>query len=563
MSLSRVTIPGDGSTTQFAVNFALGILSRDNVTVRVGNEIDGAGNPAYRNITWLSDSLIEVLGPPAAMGVPVVFDRKTTRTALAVDFENGDEFSEDNLNTAQKQAIMLAHEALDGKFDTLVYDLDFGGFRGINAADPVGNKDVANKQYVDSRTGNLANVAAEIGQLAPAVGDIQVLAPMSAQILDVASIKNQIQTLASVSGVLDGTASALSLKTDVFNSDGATTDFALSQPVFSKNNVDVWVGGSIQENSDFDIIGGNTVRISPAVPTGSRIIIKTRAMVSSNEVKNYRDEAAAYAASINTSNFLAKTGGTLTGPLSLTGTLTADGSAAGIKTQNRNSTDYWQMYSQTGLLTFYWGAEGMQGGTAGAKATLDYSTGDFRAIGDLYAKGSKVITASTFQNYGVPSTGGVFTGSVECTTFFRSRGTVAGFLTQNRNSNDFWTMYSSGGYLRFYWGAEGGTGIAGDRMTLRYDNGDLSVTGDIYSKNSPVITANTISGYIAVSGSQIATAYSQLGYENLGTYFWSARNSSSGSFQGQQAAASTIGAVNGSWKCMSINASGSLWLRYA
>ena len=166
MSLSRVIKVGDGSTTQFTVNFALGFLSRDDVTVRVGNEVDGAGNPAYRTITWLSDTLLEVSGPPAGVGIKVAFDRATDRDTLAVDFENGDEFSEDNLNTAQKQALMLAHEALDGKIDILIQDLNFGTFRAVNVGEPVEATDAATKGYVDTSVGTLNLIAGDITDLA-------------------------------------------------------------------------------------------------------------------------------------------------------------------------------------------------------------------------------------------------------------------------------------------------------------------------------------------------------------------------------------------------------------
>ena len=55
MANSVVTATGDGVTVQYTLNFTLGILRRDYVTCRVGSEVDGAGDPVYRTLEWVSD----------------------------------------------------------------------------------------------------------------------------------------------------------------------------------------------------------------------------------------------------------------------------------------------------------------------------------------------------------------------------------------------------------------------------------------------------------------------------------------------------------------------------
>lgn len=150
MALSRVTIPGDGVTDTFTVSFALGYINEADVTARVGDEADGLGDPVYRNITFLSPELLQIDGTPAGVGVPVVFERTVVDDSLLVDYVNGDIINDTNLNTAQKQALMLVHQVLDGRFSAIDDDIDLGQHRITNSAEPVNPTDLVTKQYVDA-----------------------------------------------------------------------------------------------------------------------------------------------------------------------------------------------------------------------------------------------------------------------------------------------------------------------------------------------------------------------------------------------------------------------------
>lgn len=108
MALATITIPGDGVTTLLPVNFALGVLAADTVTVRVGNETTD------RPYTWNSyPTLIQVSGAPAAVGQNYVVRRRTPRTTRVVNWLAGAPITEANMDNAQLQALHLIHEALD------------------------------------------------------------------------------------------------------------------------------------------------------------------------------------------------------------------------------------------------------------------------------------------------------------------------------------------------------------------------------------------------------------------------------------------------------------------
>lgn len=149
MALSIVTIPGDGVSDTFNVSFALGILDRNSVTAWVTGELDGGGNKIFRTITYLTDTMLKISGTPAGVGINVVFTRTTSNSQLIVDYEDGDIMNETNLNTAQKQAIMLVHQVLDGRFSAFIQDVSAGGFKITNLGTPIAGTDATNKAYVD------------------------------------------------------------------------------------------------------------------------------------------------------------------------------------------------------------------------------------------------------------------------------------------------------------------------------------------------------------------------------------------------------------------------------
>lgn len=163
MALSVIVIPGDGVTTQHNIPFALGYLREEDVKCRVGDEVDGTGNPVYRALTFLSEEVVQVAGTPAPVGVDYVFTRSVARDSLIVNYEDGAVQNEENLNAAQKQSLMLVHEVLDGRFEQFQSDVGLGGFRITDMGNPVNAQDGATKAYVDGQfSSNAANLAAAV-----------------------------------------------------------------------------------------------------------------------------------------------------------------------------------------------------------------------------------------------------------------------------------------------------------------------------------------------------------------------------------------------------------------
>lgn len=160
---TQIPYTGNGVTTQYAVNFPLGYLSKSDVTCRVNNEVDGLGNPTYRTLTWITDNLAQIGGAVPGVGEPILFERTVSKTTLKHDYQDGAPITESNLDESNKQNLMAIQEALDGRFSTLAKNLDMGGFKIINLSNPVAAQDAVTKAYADFLVINSGNVPAPTG----------------------------------------------------------------------------------------------------------------------------------------------------------------------------------------------------------------------------------------------------------------------------------------------------------------------------------------------------------------------------------------------------------------
>lgn len=134
MANSIITHIGDGSTTQFAVNFTLGNLRREYVKCRVGSEVDGLGQPVYRTLEWITDGLVNIQGAVPGVGVPIVLTRTIPKTLLIHDYQNGAAITEKALDESNLQNLMAIHEFIDGRIEQFSQNLDLSGFKIVNMA---------------------------------------------------------------------------------------------------------------------------------------------------------------------------------------------------------------------------------------------------------------------------------------------------------------------------------------------------------------------------------------------------------------------------------------------
>lgn len=219
MALSVIVYPGDGVRTQFNIPFALGYIKESDVTARVDGEVDGAGNQVYRTLVFLSPEIVEVQGPAVPVGTNIIFERTVVQDELIVDYEDGDVINEDNMNTSQKQMIMLVHQVLDGRFAQFQSGFDMGGFVITGLGAPTNPGDAANKGYVDGLISDgAANVVAAV-----AARDAAIAARNAAQASQAAAATSAGQAATSA------TNSANSATASQSSANASSTSAAASQ----------------------------------------------------------------------------------------------------------------------------------------------------------------------------------------------------------------------------------------------------------------------------------------------------------------------------------------------
>lgn len=171
MALTRVNKTGDGVTSVFNVNFTLGYISLDHVSAYVDGEVDGLGNPLSRTITLDSPNMFRLAGDPPESGVNILFERTVPKESLLVDFSNGDNLDEKNLDMMQLQILHITMEAIDGRIGPIAADFNMNGFRIRDIGEPVDDNDLATRAFVlgNSAGGGAGGAAgAEAGAAAAA-----------------------------------------------------------------------------------------------------------------------------------------------------------------------------------------------------------------------------------------------------------------------------------------------------------------------------------------------------------------------------------------------------------
>lgn len=146
MAHSIIVTDGTNGFGPYTLNFTLGILSRDLIQCRVNEEVDGLGDPVYRDLEWITDGMVNIDSgdEPTALDT-VTFTRTMDVEELIHDYTDGATITESNLDESNKQAIMLIHQFLDGRItEPLQNDLDMGDHKIINLADGTDETDAVN-----------------------------------------------------------------------------------------------------------------------------------------------------------------------------------------------------------------------------------------------------------------------------------------------------------------------------------------------------------------------------------------------------------------------------------
>lgn len=137
-----------------------------------------------------------------------------------------------------------------------------------------------------------AQLAADITRLGQSADEIDIVAGIDTEVVTVAGIADDVALLADVSGVLAGTASAVRMDEMIGVGDGVKTAWTLPRAPGVDENVLWWVGGAIQDTTDYSV-SGVTLTHSPAVANGVEVRALVMTLVTANDIEKMRDDAEA------------------------------------------------------------------------------------------------------------------------------------------------------------------------------------------------------------------------------------------------------------------------------
>lgn len=134
MAYSYFKYKGDGKTNTFAIPFILGFFKPEDISVRVGDEVDSLGQPVYRTWTFLpgNPGMIQIDGAVPGVDVDVVIKRTVSKTELVHDFQKGEPLDELSLDESHEQLMMAIHELMDGRNITFLEGLNVFGDINMN-----------------------------------------------------------------------------------------------------------------------------------------------------------------------------------------------------------------------------------------------------------------------------------------------------------------------------------------------------------------------------------------------------------------------------------------------
>ncbi|WP_018123369.1 phage tail fiber protein [Desulfovibrio oxyclinae] len=133
---------GDGNNTLFQVSVPF--IEKEHVKVYV----DGVET----EYAWANDGTVEIT-PAPGIGVSVKVQRETPQDRRLVDFQNGTNFTEKELDNATFQMLYIVQETVDKLTEQIQVDAT-GQFNALakrltNLADPINDSDAVTKGYIE------------------------------------------------------------------------------------------------------------------------------------------------------------------------------------------------------------------------------------------------------------------------------------------------------------------------------------------------------------------------------------------------------------------------------
>ena len=423
MSYALTRLTGDGSTQTFTIGFAY----RDKADIVV--KVDGILKYLTSDYTFVTDSQIRFNTAPAT-DAAIVIRRATSQHNRLVDYVSGAVFRESDLDTDSTQGFFMAQESIDIANDSMVKNdsnlFDAENVRVVNVADPVGDKDAANKEYVQSALADQNQRYYGSSATAPSSPDVEegdLYWDTTSKGMKVHNGTGWQDATAALSTASARTVYVVGTTSGAYG--GSTHIFPTA---YDAGFVDVFLNGAkLQEGTDFIATNGYNIELTSAATNGDIIDIisyGTQTLTNVEAIINNVSDintVAPHVASIGT--VAADLSGSNTIGSSLTNATNAASSASAAATSESNAAT-----SEANAATSETNAATSETNAAASAASI---TGLTTATG---AEGTSVSYNSTTGVLTVPKgdtgdgfTGGAYNSSTGQITFSSNDG--IGFTT--------------------------------------------------------------------------------------------------------------------------------------
>lgn len=290
MANSFVDTLADGSTTLFSVPF--GYIDR----IHIGVLVDG--DPVA--FEWINDATISVV--PAPLAGSTVRIRRVTPKDPIVDFRDGENLTEADLDNVSTQALFLAQESEDN-LGAVMQATDTGQFdaqnrRVENLANPVNAQDAVTKLWAETA------MSSELAQAIAARVAAQAAQAASESARDAAQASQSAAAGSASAASTSASNAATSASTATTQAGIATTKAteAAASAAAAAGSADQAYANAVATNGDVVATAANaaTATAQAGVATAKAAEASGHAAAASDSA----DEAAASAASINPANLV-------------------------------------------------------------------------------------------------------------------------------------------------------------------------------------------------------------------------------------------------------------------
>ena len=337
MALSYQNYTGDNVTDTFSIPFTYTDTSEISVTV------DGV---AQTGLTFPSASTVQLTSPPATSTL-VQVRRNTDLTARTVDYVSGSVLTEEDLDNANIQVFHAAQEAVDKSNDGITLDSDdkWDAQSKVikNVATPVSSNDASNKAYVDTVAGSASAAAASAAAAATSATAAATSATNAAtsatnSATSAASSSTSASNSAASASSASASAATATTQAGIATTKAGEASTSASNAATSESNAASSASAAASSASSassaqtaaesardatlaaYDNFDDRYLGVKSSDPTldndGNALVAGTLYFNSTDGVMKLYNGSAWVAAYVSGANYLALTGGTMTGDVS-------------------------------------------------------------------------------------------------------------------------------------------------------------------------------------------------------------------------------------------------------